>query len=88
MNCSFQKFEYVFDNLDLAQIMLQEGDNKLFYELDTAQQIVDAQFLESRTFFEGLFICYVIGFCFPFYIEMIMQDIFVSKICYSIGLFT
>ena len=69
VNCSFDKFEYIFDNLDLAEIMLQEGDNKQFYEilqtfinfdeLETAQQIVDAQFLKSRVFFKGLFLFYL-----------------------------
>lgn len=72
VNCSFDKFEYIFDNLDLAEIMLQEGDNKQFYELETAQQIVDAQFLKSRVFFKGLFLFYLIGFVLPFYVEMVV----------------
>lgn len=31
-----------FTNLELAQLMIQDDENKHLYELDTAQQIVDA----------------------------------------------
>ena len=43
MNTNLENFSFTFDNFELAKLLLQEeGDNKMFYELDTAQQIVDA----------------------------------------------
>ena len=37
-----KEFDYSFDDLKLAQMMLHMDKNREFYSLDTAQQIVDA----------------------------------------------
>ena len=37
INTDLESFSFTFDNFELAKILLQaEGDNKMFYELDTA----------------------------------------------------
>ena len=68
----FKGFEYTFDDLTLAQMMHQEDCNRDFYDLDTAQQIVDAQFDKSKNFFQNLFIFYLITFILP----MVINGIF------------
>ena len=65
----FKGFEYTFDDLTLAQMMHQEDCNREFYDQDTSQQIVDAQFDKSKNFFQNLFIFYLITFILPIVIN-------------------
>ena len=48
---NLEEFEYIFDDLSLAQLMMQDESNSDFYNLDTVQQIVDSQFDKSQKFF-------------------------------------
>ena len=60
-------FNYVFSNLELANMMEFSLLNKNMYELKSIQEIIDAQFeLESRGFFLGQLWVYTIGFCLPY----------------------
>ena len=68
----FKGFEYTFDDLTLAQMMLQEDCNRDFYDRDTTQQIVDAQFDKSKKFFSILFKIYMMTFIMPIAVQGIV----------------
>lgn len=67
-------------------MMHQEDSNREFYDLDTAQQIVDAQFDKSKNFFSNLFIFYLMTFILPIVVCGIIQIQLMTQICYSISL--
>ena len=64
-NSNLETYCYTFDHLSLAQMMHQEEANTQFYNLETVQQIVDAQFDKSKKFFSILFKIYMITFIMP-----------------------
>lgn len=70
-------FSYLFDDLKLADLMIQDERNKLLYEKETAQKIVEAQFQKSKQFFQSIFILYVLGYLIPF--ALVFTDSFVEK---------
>ena len=53
--------------------MIQDDENKHLYELDTAQQIVDAQFDQSRPFFLKMFAIYVLFFVIPILVSQVLD---------------
>lgn len=83
---SLKDFEYKFDDLKLAQLMMEGDKNREFYDLATVQKIIDAQFDISKQFYEGLLKLYIITFIVPLIVSFFVGDLFVTKICYIISL--
>ena len=73
-NCSFKDFEFKFDDLVLAQMLHQEENNREFYDLETAQQIVDSQFDKSQNFFYNLFVFYLVTFITPLVVQSFIKN--------------
>ena len=69
--------------------MMDHSDsNNEFYECESAQKIIDFQFIKAKRFFSGLLILYIFGYIGPQLVSVIVADDFVSQICGCVSLST
>ena len=45
--------------------MIHSDNNSEFYECESAQKIIDFQFIRAKRFFSGLLILYIVGYVMP-----------------------
>ena len=84
-----QKKPYVFDDLKLAELMVQDSEtNVQFYQSDAIQKIIDFQFVTTKMFFERLAIIYLVLFMIPLLVIIFYDDVMIDRICYIICYFT
>ena len=68
--------------------MDHSDSNNEFYECESAQKIIDFQFIKAKRFFSGLLILYIFGYIGPQFVSVIVADDFVTQICGCVSLFT
>lgn len=86
---SKEKKPYVFDDLKLAELMVQNSEtNVQFYQSDAIQKIIDFQFVTTKMFFERLAIIYLVLFMIPLLVIIFYDDVMIDRICYIICYFT
>ena len=68
--------------------MDHSDSNNEFYECESAQKIIDFQFIKAKRFFSGLLILYIFGYIGPQLVSVIVADDFVTQICGCVSLFT
>lgn len=81
--------KFVFDNLYLANLMVQEDEaNVNFYEQDAIQKIIDFQFETTYKFFTRLATIYICFFVIPLLVIIFQENSDVGRACYIICYFT
>lgn len=81
--------KFVFDNLYLANLMIQEDEaNVNFYEQDAIQKIIDFQFETTYIFFTRLATIYICFFVIPLLMIIFQENSDVGRACYIICYFT
>lgn len=62
--------------------MMDHSDNNSeFYECESAQKIIDFQFIKAKRFFLGLLTLYIFFYMLPQFISKMVDDELVTKIC-------
>lgn len=81
--------KFVFDNLYLANLMIQNDEaNVNFYEQDAIQKTIDYQFETTYRFFIRLAVIYMFGFVIPLLVIIFQENSDVGRGCYMICYFT
>ena len=79
--------KFVFDDLYLSKLMIQNEDNVEFYQQDAIQKIIDYQFVTTKKFFSTLMYCYIAFFMLPIIIIIFSDDPSINQYCYVIAYF-
>ena len=63
-----------FDDLYYARLLASNPENREFFLKETAQKLIDLQYIRAKKVFVALFACYCIGFCLPFVLIVFAED--------------
>jgi hypothetical protein len=63
-----------FDDLYYARLLASNPENREFFLKETAQKLIDLQYIQAKKVFGVLFACYCIGFCLPFVLIVFAED--------------
>ena len=68
--------------------MDHSDSNNEFYECESAQKIIDFQFIRAKRLFSGLLILYIFGYIGPQFVSVIVADDLVTQIYGCVSLST
>lgn len=86
ISCKLDDFKYSLDDLQLAQMMMQNDNNIDFYALEAPQKIIDYQFRSAKKFFLRLLAFYILGFILPQLVAFLVGNEVMTKICCCVGI--